>query len=152
MARMKAWLIMAIPALIMPHAAMAGLGGAVDATGANPARMLVRLHTVTPSATGALHTLTLANGGEVREYTNAAGAVYALRWTGPGKPDLEALLGPHFAAFQADNPVAARRGLRRAPTVDRSDIKIVTGGRSGAFWGYAWLPQSVPAGFDPRAL
>jgi hypothetical protein len=94
----------------------------------------------------------LANGGEIREYTNAAGVVYALRWTGPGKPDLQALLGPHFAALQADNPIAARRGLRRAPMVNRPDLRIVTGGRSGAFWGYAWLPQSVPAGFDPASL
>ena len=152
MARMIACLCVAVSALLMPQAAMAGLGGSVNTVGGDPARMQVRLHAVAPSALGARHTLTLANGGEVREYTNAAGIVYAIRWTGPGKPDLQALLGPHFTALQADNPIATRRGMRRAPMVNRSNLKIVTGGRSGAFWGFAWLPQSVPAGFDPQAL
>jgi hypothetical protein len=152
MSRLNVWLALAIPGLLVPHTAMAGLGGAVDLGGADHARMQVRLHAATPAGAGALHRLTLGNGGEVREYTNSAGVVYALRWTGPGKPDLKTLLGPHFAALQADNPVNARHGLRRAPMVNRTDLRIVTGGHAGAFWGYAWLPQTVPAGFDPAAL
>ena len=152
MSRLRVWLILAIPGLLAPHAAMAGLGGKVDTVGADQARMQIRQHAVAASGAGALHTLTLANGGEVREYTNAAGAVYAIRWTGPGKPDLKTLLGPHFATLQADNPISARHGLRRAPMVNRADLRIVTGGHTGNFWGYAWLPQNVPAGFDPAAL
>jgi hypothetical protein len=138
--------------LSVPQSAEASLGGGVDTIGADQARMRVQLHAVTPAGTGALHTLTLVNGGEVREYTNAGGTVFAIRWTGPGKPDLESLLGVHFSTFQSDNPIGARRGLRRAPMVNRSDLRIVTGGRTGAFWGYAWLPQNAPAGFDPAAL
>jgi hypothetical protein len=148
----RAWQALAAAALLLPTLAHAGLGGAVDAVGGDPVRMQIRLHSVTPAHGGSLHTLALANGGELREYTNAAGMVYAVRWTGPGKPDLRTVLGPHFAKLQADNPISARHGIRRAPMVNRPDLKIITGGHTGAFWGVAWLPQAVPAGFDPAAL
>lgn len=139
-------------ALGVPMAAHAGLGGPVDSFSASPSHMMVRMHAVAPVGAGARHTMSLANGGEVREYADASGMVYAVRWMGPGKPDLETLLGRHFATFQADNPAGARHGLRRPPRVDRPEVKIVTGGHPGAFWGYAWLPQAVPSGFDPAAL
>ncbi|WP_428334254.1 DUF2844 domain-containing protein [Novosphingobium sp.] len=136
----------------LPHAASASLGGTVDTITTDQSKMSVRMHAVARSGAGNLHTLTMANGGEVREYTNAAGTVYAIRWTGPGKPDLDTLLGTHFATMQADNPVIARRGMRRPPGVDRADLKIMSGGHAGAFWGYAWLPLLVPPGFDPSSL
>ena len=152
MRKSRAWLLASIVALGLPQVAQASLGGSVDTITTDQSRMVVRSHAVARSGAGALHTLSLANGGEVREYTNATGMVYAIRWTGPGKPDLESLLGVHFATMQSDNPVTARRGMRRPPGVNRVDLKIVSGGHDGAFWGYAWLPQSVPSGFDPASL
>jgi hypothetical protein len=136
----------------LPQEACATLGGSVDTITTDQSRMSVRMHAVARAGAGNRHTLTLANGGEVREYTNAGGTVYAVRWTGPGKPDLDTLLGVHFATMQSDNPVTARRGMRRPPGVNRADLKIVSGGRAGAFWGYAWLPLLAPAGFDPSSL
>lgn len=144
--------IIATIALLTPQLAMASLGGNTASINLDQARMAVQSHVVAPAGSGSLHTLTLGNGGVVREYTNAAGVIYAVRWSGPGKPALDSLLGAHFATFQADNPISARRGLRRAPMVNRPDLKIVTGGHTGGFWGYAWLPQNVPAGFDPASL
>jgi hypothetical protein len=139
-------------AVLAPHAAMASLGGNTATINLDQARMAVQSHDVAPAGAGSLHTLTLNNGGVIREYINAAGLIYAVRWMGPGKPALDSLLGVHFATFQADNPIATRRGLRRPPMVNRPDLRIVTGGHTGAFWGYAWLPQTVPAGFDPASL
>jgi hypothetical protein len=144
--------LIAIPVLLVPVTARASLGAPVLSVGTDQARMNVRQRSLVQTASGARHVLMLENGGEVREYANAAGVIYAVRWSGPGKPDLESLLGVHFATFQADNPIAARHGLRRAPSVNRSNLRVVTGGRPGAFWGLAWLPQAVPAGFDPAAL
>lgn len=152
MSSMIARLMIGAVALLVPQLASASLGGNAASVGVDQVRISARAHATAPAGGGTLHTLTLANGGEVREYVNAAGVIYALRWTGPGKPDLQSLLGPHFAALQADNPITARHGLRRAPMVNRPDLRIVTGGRTGAFWGYAWLPQNVPAGFDPASL
>ncbi|KUR73382.1 DUF2844 domain-containing protein [Novosphingobium sp. FSW06-99] len=144
--------LMAACAVLVPHVAMASLGGNTATVNGDQARMSVRSHVVAQSGSGTLHTLSLNNGGEVREYANAAGVIYAVRWAGPGKPALDALLGAHFATFQGDNAINHRHGQRRAPLVNRSDLKVVTGGHTGAFWGYAWLPQSAPAGFDPTSL
>ena len=145
-------LMIAIPFLLWPFSANASLGAPTVSVDTDQARMNVHLRAMVPTGAGARHTLTLDNGGEVREYANAAGVIYAVRWSGPGKPDLESLLGVHFATFQADNAIATRHGLRRPPMVNRSNLRVVTGGRPGAFWGLAWLPQAVPAGFDPAAL
>ena len=144
--------LLALLLLIAPQVAHASLGGGVDTITTDQARMPVRMHAVARAGAGNRHTLSLNNGGEVREYTNAAGTVYAIRWAGPGKPDLESLMGAHYATMQADNPARARRGMRRAPGVNRADLRVVTGGRTGSFWGYAWLPQQAPAGFDPATL
>ncbi len=152
MAVARARLMIACMAILVPHAAQASLGAGTASIGADQARMRVQAHGIAPAGTGSLHTLTLTNGGEVREYTNAAGVVYAVRWSGPGKPALDSLLGVHFATFQSDNPINARRGQRRPPVVNRSNLMVVTGGKPGAFWGFAWLPQSVPAGFNPASL
>jgi len=147
-----AWLLVTTLGMVAPQIAHASLGGTVDTITTDQSKMSVRMHAVANSGAGNRHTLTLTNGGEVREYTNAAGTVYAVRWTGPGKPDLDTLLGVHFATMQSDNPASARRGMRRPPGVDRTDLKIVTGGHAGAFWGYAWLPLLTPSGFDPSSL
>jgi hypothetical protein len=146
------WPALASVALIVPGVAHASLGGSADSVATDQHRMAVRQHGVAQAAAGVRHTLSLTNGGEVREYVNASGVVYAVRWSGPGKPDLESLLGDHFATFQAANPGGARHGLRRPPMVNQSTLKVVAGGRPGAFWGYAWLPQNAPAGFDPSTL
>jgi hypothetical protein len=145
-------LLIAIPVLLLPAMAHASLGAPERSVDTDQARMNVRQRSLVQTGSGARHTLMLENGGEVRQYANAAGVIYAVRWAGPGKPDLESLLGVHFATFQADNAIATRHGLRRAPTVNRSNLRVVTGGRPGAFWGLAWLPQAAPAGFDPAAL
>lgn len=137
---------------LMPVGARASLGGGVDTIAADGVHMAMRSHAVAARGTAMLHTLTLANGGTIKEYVNAAGTVYAVSWKGPGKPDLHQVLGAYFAAFQADNARRRRPGIRMAPFVDRGDVKIVTGGHPGGFWGVAWLPGIVPAGFDPHAL
>jgi hypothetical protein len=131
--------------------AHAFLGGAYSSVAADRAHLAARLQS-TAAATHTLHTLTLANGGMVHEFSRPDGAVFAVTWRGPGRPDLRQLLGEHFATMQADN--ANRRGrLRRMPLiVNRSNLVVLTGGHSGAFWGLAFLPQSAPAGFSPSQL
>ena len=132
-----------------PNPALASLGGPAASVSADQARMHVANHTVANAANETVHTMTLADGNIVREHVNAGGTVFAVAWKGRGRPDMAQLLGPHYTAFQA-NAAGARRHLRRMPpVVDRGDLKIVTGGHPGAFWGVAWLPQAAPAGFIP---
>jgi hypothetical protein len=141
----------AIVCLAMAMPAHASLGGAYASVEADRAHMAAR---ATSAGAGAftVHTLTLANGGTVKEFTRVDGTVFAVAWRGPGRPDLRQLLGEHFSTLQADN--ATRRGprYRRPMAVNRSDFIVQSGGHSGAFWGIAVLPQMEPPGFSPNNL
>lgn len=97
--------------------------------------------------------MTLPNGGTVHEFANASGVIFAVSWSGPGKPDLRALLGNHFTHLQ--QPMVAPRGgrmFRQPVQVNRADIQIQTGGHMGYFWGVAYLPALAPAGFSTESL
>jgi len=131
--------------------AHAFLGGAYASITADRAHLAAKLQT-TAAASHTLHTLTLANGGIVKEFSRADGGVFAVTWRGPGRPDLRQLLGDKFAVLQADNAPRPGRVRRLPPTVDRPDFQVLTGGHPGAFWGVAFLPQSAPAGFSPSEL
>jgi hypothetical protein len=96
------------------------------------------------------HELTRPNGGMVREFTNANGMVFAVTWSGPGKPDLNALLGPYFSTFQTNSVATARQmhSLRHPPMVAQPDLQIQVGGHMGWFHGVAFVPSLAPAGFS----
>ncbi|SAL51558.1 hypothetical protein AWB67_02340 [Caballeronia terrestris] len=87
-----------------------------------------------------------ANGISVRKYVSSAGDVYAVSWHGPAMPDVEALLGGHYARYrnsastsQADNGLHASR-------VSRGDLVVESGVRLREFVGRAWLTSALPAG------
>lgn len=96
--------------------------------------------------------LVLPNGGSVHEFANAAGDIFAVTWSGPGKPDLRTLLGGHFGRLQEASGVGRARMLRQPAQVNRADIQIQTGGHMGYFWGVAYLPSLAPAGFSTSSL
>lgn len=139
--------------LILPVAVQAELGGALSSVAADRGRMGARL-TAVAMGRYTRHELTRPNGGSVREFTNPAGAVFAVSWSGPGKPDLRTLLGRYFTTFQANSIATARmmHSLRHPPQVARPDLQIVTGGHMGWFHGVAYIPSLAPAGFSPADL
>jgi hypothetical protein len=153
--RRTSLMILFVAAALLPVApALAELGRMADSVQADQVRLHAGLRQIT-LPTHVRHELTLPNGAAVHEYTNAQGQVFAIRWSGPGKPDLRSLLGDHFTIFQAANiGPSGRFGriLRRPPTVNNPDLKITTGGHMGYFWGLAWLPAMVPPGVQPGDL
>lgn len=96
--------------------------------------------------------LVMPNGGSVHEFANAAGDIFAVTWSGPGKPDLRTLLGSHFGRLQEGSGVGRAHMLRQPAQVNRADIQIQTGGHMGYFWGVAYLPSLAPAGFTTSSL
>jgi hypothetical protein len=144
-------LVVGLVCLAMAAPAHASLGAAYASVEADRAHMGASL-TSKAAATHTVHTLKLANGGIVREFTRVDGTVFAVAWRGPGRPDLRQLLGAHFDTLQADN--ATRRGprYRRPMAVNRTDLLVQSGGHSGAFWGVAILTQLEPPGFSPNDL
>lgn len=88
------------------------------------------------------------DGTRIDEFSGADGTVFAVRWQGPVKPDLQALLGPRFQAFLAR---AQRPRGPGAMQVAAQDFIVSSGGHMGAFQGAAWMPSRLPAGFDPAS-
>lgn len=144
---------LAASCLFLPAAASAHLGGPASSVTADRARMAASIRSV---ALGRYtrDELTCPNGGVVREFTNANGTVFAVTWSGPGKPDLRTLLGPYFATFQANSIATARQmhSLRHPPQVAQPDLQIQVGGHMGWFHGVAFVPSLAPAGFSVSDL
>lgn len=137
--------------LLVASGASAGLGGGRPSVQLDRAQLGARLQ-ATPQAGRTAYAMTLANGGSVKEFTNSAGAVYAVTWSGPGKPDLRALLGGHFQALQTASARLDPR-FRRVPVhVHQADLVVQTGGHMGYFWGVAYIPSLAPAGFSVADL
>jgi hypothetical protein len=140
-------------AAFYPACGHAELGGTVSGVQSDGARMAKRVASVT-MGTYTRHDLTRANGGMVREFTNAKGQVFAITWSGPGKPDLRTLLGRYFTTLQSDGRATGRvmHSLRRPPQVAQPDLQIQTGGHMGWFHGVAFIPSLAPAGFPAGDL
>ncbi|MDP9056251.1 MAG: DUF2844 domain-containing protein [Pseudomonadota bacterium] len=140
--------------LLLATPALAGLGESSETVQSDKLRLRATMKHV-DLATHVRHELTLPNGASVHEFTNPQGQVFAIRWSGPGKPDLRSLLGSHFGALQAASEGQSGRFgrmARRAPLVDQPDLKITSGGHMGYFWGLAWLPALLPPGVQPGDL
>ncbi|WCM27471.1 DUF2844 domain-containing protein [Sphingomonas sp. QA11] len=142
-----------VTALVVASGAHAELGGTVSGVKSDSARMAAQMASVT-IGNYSRHDLTRANGGAVHEFTNANGQVFAITWSGPGKPDLRALLGRYFTTFQAAGGATGRamHSLRRPQQVNQADLQIQTGGHMGWFSGVAFIPSLAPAGFSPGDL
>ncbi len=140
--------------LFLAAGAQAELGGPFASVKADGGRMGARM--ASRSMRGyARHDLTRGNGGLVHEFTNASGQVFAVTWSGPGKPDLRSVLGRYFATYQASGGGGigrARRALRRPAQVDQADLQIQTAGHMGWFHGVAYIPSLAPAGFSTADL
>ncbi len=136
---------------VTPCSSWAGLGQPFESVKTDRARMSARMASIA-MATHTVSALTLANGGVVKEFSNRSGMVFAVSWRGPGRPDLQQLLGGGFDTLQADNVDRGGRRMRAPLKVDRSDLVVHTGGHPGAFWGVAYLPQQTPSGFSGADL
>lgn len=130
--------------------AEASLGRRFESVQVDRAHMAARMASQTLS-THAVHTLTLPNGGVVHEYADPDGVVFAVTWRGPGRPDLRQLLGDNFQTISGASVRAGRR-VRAPIAMNSGDFVVHTGGHPGAFWGTAYLPAKIPAGFTAQDL
>ncbi len=131
--------------------AQAGLGQARASVDSDVSRFKARLKS-TATGTYTESDLTSDGGAVTREFTNGAGTVFAVAWSGPVRPDLKTLFGDYFPRFQADNATNGRFRRHKPLHSDDLDFIVRTGGHPGAVWGYAYLPQQVPQGFSIEGL
>lgn len=132
-----------VAALLGPAAARATLGEAAASVDRDARSLSAERLPVAARGTLGVHELrreTLT----VREFANASGTVFAVAWTGIARPDLEALLGAHYAAFRSE---AGRSSPARGPrTVNAGTVVVQTWGHGRSLAGRAWLPSLLPAG------
>jgi hypothetical protein len=91
-------------------------------------------------------------GVRVREYLNRDGMVFAVSWAGPVLPDLQRLLGTHFAAYTTALAELNHPGLHRSLRVASSALVVESDGHLRAYAGRAYLPALIPAGVSPAEL
>jgi hypothetical protein len=148
-------LLMLAMACVLATAAHATLGGDRASVEADRLQMhaprTARLSAPAAGAGYTVHETTLPTGTLVRQYVSAAGSVFAVAWSGPFKPDLQQLLGPHFAAMLArqDGQVHAGRPFVRQ---HGSDLVVESGGHPNGFVGRAYLPAALPAGVTAQDI
>lgn len=152
---MRPVLTLILLAAVLPATlAHAALGGAPSDFGGTPVRAARSLAALSGSSGAAVYTVnqsTLDSGTVVREYTDAAGLVFAVSWTGPTLPDLRTLLGEKFGALKDAAGKRALAGHSQLAT-QQDDVVIVSSGHMRAFTGHAWIPSALPAGFDTNTI
>ncbi len=100
----------------------------------------------------AIQEISSESGMRVREYLSRDGIVFAVSWSGPVLPDLQRLLGAHFAEYTAALKALARPGLHRSVRVASSELIVESGGHLRAYAGRAYLPALIPAGVSTAEL
>jgi len=140
--------------LLQGALAYAALGSAPSDFGGTPVRAARSLAAAGNSTANAVYTVsqtTLDSGTIVREYTDAAGKVFAVSWTGPTLPDLRTLLGSKFTALTDATGRRTQAGHSQL-ALNQSDVGIVSNGHMRSFAGHAFIPSAVPAGFDTTTI
>ncbi len=145
--------LIVVGVLALTSPAHATLGGKVATIDTDRARLSARMAAKAEHTTFTVHEMTLDSGTVAREFVRPDGTVFAVSWQGPQRPNLKQLFGDsYFSRFQSDNKSTARIRMRRALASTHSDFVVRTGGHSGAFWGFAYLPQTAPGGFPIQTL
>ena len=97
-----------------------------------------------------IHELQVPAGGNVRQFVNESGRVFAVSWSDGWRPNLRELMGAHYDRYLAAAK-ANRRG--RGPVhLVLPGLVVVMGGHQRAFFGHAYLTDLMPPGFRPEDI
>lgn len=136
--------------------ALAAAGSARAALGEQESRLsqdagaLRASHALMPRGAYTVHELATPEGVRVREFSVPGGAVFAVGWSGPFRPDLRALLGANYGTYLAAPRLPG--STRSQVAIDHQGLRVRAGGHMHAFRGIAWLPALMPAGVGPGDL
>lgn len=143
---------LALGALLLAAApAWAVLGGDIATVQAD-AQRLQGVRRASAALDHTVHEIVRPDGGRLRQYANAQGRVFMVRWNQPGKPRLADLLGDHATAYRAAvSQVAAQPGLRRQARIEVGDLVVQSTVFLDRHDGSAWLKSQLPASLAAQA-
>ncbi len=142
-----AWVWIALPLLLFPLSALAGLGANASLVETDRVQLDANLRSAEVGALTQFE-LQLPSGTTVREYASAGGAVFAVTWDGPTLPNLRQLFGAFFQQYLD----ASQGGGLGAQVVRQPGLVVYSGGHMRAFHGRAYLPQLQPQGVSAESL
>ena len=99
-----------------------------------------------------MHELRSPTGAVVREFATSSGKIFAVTWHGPWPPDLQHLLGTHFAEFQQAVQSPNARAAHGPLTIQQGNLVVELGGHMRDFAGRAYLSDQVPAGVRAEGI
>lgn len=105
--------------------------------------------TTTTSSAYTENIVTLDSGTVVREFVaTATNHVFAVQWNGPRLPNFQDILGSYSVRYLTPSATSnvKREGLGHSG-LSASDLVVQSYGRLGHFYGSAYLPSAIPAGF-----
>ena len=136
------------PLLVKPSSSAAEAAPASSTSASAPASVVpgAKLRAAVRPDAYTVHESWLDSGTTVTEYATPAGVVFAVSWRGPVLPDLNALLGGYFKAFQEEAQQARTAGRRGSPiAIDTGALVVRSNGRMRNCSGSAYAPALVPA-------
>jgi hypothetical protein len=151
--KIAAFCSLALIAGLSPRMARATLGEPEASVQADAAQLQgvmqqqgAAIKTMTNGGAYRVHEMQLPSGTALREFVAADGNVFAVAWKGPMPPNLRQAFGQYFDSFVA----AAKQGPgeRNHAQIQTQDLVVQARGHARSFSGRAYLPASVPSGFD----
>jgi hypothetical protein len=136
----------ALALLAFVPTSQAGLGGDAAAL-ATEQSLFGASFAVTQSSLFSVHSLTTPSGVHIRQYVGTSGLVFAVAWDGPVLPDLEALLGSSYTAYQE-----GQRKRGRGVHIQTPALVLESAGMMRAFYGKALLPDRLPMNVSARDI
>ena len=139
-------LVFVLTQVFFPGFAKAELGGTTASVFAEQSAFSSQL-SVSTQGNITIYTQTLPSGVLIYEYASNNGGIFAVSWSGPTLPNLQAILGIHFKDY-----LAALKQSRGAIYSHSENLVIQSSGMMGAFQGFAYLPQKTPVEFSTKNL
>jgi hypothetical protein len=142
----------ALAALANARPVRASLGGDATTIEADRAKMQATVLS-TSKDLYSVQEIHAPNNIVVREFLSPAGKVFAVAWEGPGRPDLQQLLGTYFDTFTKAAQAQKTHHTGRAPlSVQQSGLVVQMGGHARLLVGRAYVPQMVPSGVNVEEI
>jgi len=129
--------------LLLSNPAFAELGGSVskDATLIQEQSSVVAV-----DQRLTVYQIKIPSGTLIKEYVNSANIVVGVSWQGPTLPNLKQLLGEYFETFA--NRTTSHTTNHRSAELRTEDLVVQSHGQMRNFSGRAYLPKSLPSGFN----
>jgi Protein of unknown function (DUF2844) len=141
------------PSFARPVLVLASLGLLLTSSYAQAAldEVLVPTSSEVHATQVAGQTMLVRTRGNVKEIAGADGKIFAATWRGHRAPDLQVLLGPHFAAY-AEALRARRPGGHNHLFISTPELTVNVYAHARMLTGKAWLKQKLPAGVSIDAI